>query len=388
MEDRLRPVSRAGPVAAGGRVAPASFAQQRLWFLDQYMVSAPHAYNIPLAIRFRGLLEEGALKRTLDEIIQRHEILRTTFVAHSGQPMQVIAAHLDPALSVTDLSHLPASDRDARAASLARQEARQRFDLSQGPLLQAHLLRLAAEEHILLLTLHHIIADGWSVGVLQNELSTLYSAFSTDHPSPLPPLPIQYAQFAVWQHHHLQEKTLEDQLNYWRSILTNDLEPLALPTDFPRPGSQTFNGAQFPITLPQDLVEALKALGQEEGASLFIVLAAGFKTLLYRTSHQTDITIGTPIANRTRPEIEPLIGPFANTLVLRADLSGNPTVRELLRLPGAGRPAARRAAGGKSLAPKPGPDLERGAGIVRCGGNWRDRAAHAFPWPGLSPFGP
>jgi len=308
---------------------PLSFAQQRLWFLDQ-LKPGNSTYNIPAAMRLRGPLNVAALEQSLNEIVRRHEALRTTFASVEGQPIQIISPPEPFTLSIADLRQLPETEREPEARRLATEEARRPFDLAQGPLLRTTLLRLGEEEHVLLLTMHHIVSDGWSMGILFRELSTLYEAFSAGKPSPLPELPIQYADFAVWQLQWLQGEVLEAQLAYWRKQLAGAPSMLELPTDRPRPTVQTYRGDRQSVVLSKTLSEALKALSQGEGVTLFMTLLAAFKALLYRYIGQDDIVVGTPIANRNRVETEGLIGFFVNTLVLRTNLSGNPSFRELL----------------------------------------------------------
>ena len=308
---------------------PLSFAQQRLWFLDQLEPGSP-VYNLPIALRIAGPLDAGILVQSLDEILQRHETLRATFPAVDGQPVQIISPPKPPTLRRIDLQDLPVNEREAEALRLATEEARQPFDLAQGPLFRAKLLRLAEEEHILLLTIHHIVSDGWSFNVLMRELEALYTAFSIGQPSPLPPLPIQYADFAHWQRQWLQGEVLETQLAYWKQQLAGALPVLELPTDRPRPAVQTFRGARQSLRLPASLIQPLNALSQQEDVTLFMTLLAAFQTLLYRYTGQEDILVGSPIAGRTWTELEGLIGFFVNTLVLRTDLSGNPSFQQLL----------------------------------------------------------
>ena len=310
-------------------VFPASFAQQRLWFLDQLEPESP-AYNIPAAYRLRGPLHVPALEQAISEIVRRHETLRTTFHAADGQPFQRVAPHRPLALPIVDLRGLPEEGNDARALQLATEEAHRPFDLAQGPLFRATLVQLAEEEHVLLLTMHHVISDGWSKRVLNRELTALYGAFSTGNPSPLPELPIQYADFAVWQRQWLQGEVLEAQLSYWRQQLGGSPPVLELPTDRPRPAVQTYRGARQSFRLPKPLSDALKALSQREGVTLFMTLLAAFQILLHRHTDEEDLLVGSPIAGRNQVEVEGLIGFFVNTLVLRTDLSGNPTFRELL----------------------------------------------------------
>ena len=311
-------------------VFPASFAQQRMWFFDQFEPGSP-GYNIPSAVRMTGRLNVAALEQALNEVVRRHETLRTTFAVQDGQPVQVISPALQLKLTVTDLQHLAETEREAEAMRLVEAEAREPFNLSQGPLLRARLLQCGAEDFIFLCTMHHIISDGWSMSVFIGELTTLYHAFSNGRPSPLAELPIQYADYAHWQRAWLQGEVLEAQLAYWKKQLGGELPVLNLPTDRPRPAVQTSAGANLHTTFSRELTEAIQRLSRHEGATLFMTLMAAFQTLLYRYTGQTDITTGSPIANRQRPEIEGLIGCFINTLVLRSDLSGNPTFRELLR---------------------------------------------------------
>ena len=308
---------------------PLSFAQQRLWFLDQLIPDAP-IYNIPLAYRVTGELNVGALEQSLSEIVRRHEALRTTFTAVDGQPIQVIAPEINLTLPVVDLREIAEAERKEEVQRLAIQEAQQPFDLTQGPLLRVKLLRLDEAEHFLLLTMHHIVSDGWSLGVLMRELGVLYEGFSTGKPASLPELPIQYADFALWQRECLSGEVLESNLAYWKQQLGGELPVLELPTDRPRPPVQTYRGARQSFELSKDLTDELNALSRREGVTLFMTLLAAFKVLLYRYTGQEDVIVGSPIANRNWAEIEGLIGFFGNTLVLRSDLSGTPSFRELL----------------------------------------------------------
>jgi len=311
-------------------VFPASYAQQRLWILDQLEPGSPF-YNIPAAVRLTGKLDRSALQRALDEIGFRHETLRTTFSVQEGEPVQVIALDRPFDLPVVDLQTLPPEQREAEVQRLAVEEARAPFDLRRGPLFRARLLCLGADEHVLLLTMHHIISDGWSIGVFIHEVAVLYTAFSAGQPSPLPDLPIQYADYAIWQRDRLKETGLDSQVAYWKEKLGGELPVLKLPTDRPRPAAQTFRGATTSRHLPLRLAMRLKSFSRAEDATLFMTLLAAFQALLYRYSGQEDLCVGSPIANRTRAEVEGLIGFFVNTLVLRADLSGEPSFRELLR---------------------------------------------------------
>lgn len=312
-------------------VLPLSFAQQRLWFLDRLDPGNP-AYNIPYGVRLKGSLDLIALERSLNEIVRRHEILRTTFTSVEGEPVQQIVSSCTLPLKEIDLESLPESKREEELQQLIQLEAWQPFDLSREPLLRVSLVKLAPGDRVLLLTMHHIISDAWSIEVFVREAAILYEAFAAEKPSPLPELPIQYADFALWQRQWLQGKVLETQLNYWKQQLEGAIPLLPLPTDFPRPAVPTFQGARQTLELPKSLTESLKALSHQAGTTLFITLLSAFKVLLYRYTSQTDISVGTPIANRNRSETEKLIGFFVNTLVLRTDLSGNLTFRELLAL--------------------------------------------------------
>ncbi len=308
---------------------PLSFAQQRLWFLEQLGPGTP-LYNIPSAVRFIGQLDVVALEQSLNEIVRRHEILRTIFATVDGQAVQVITPQLSLRVSLVDLSSLPPAEREPEALRLAAEEAQRPFDLVRGPLLRARLLRLDEEDHVALLTMHHIVSDGWSTGVLVQEIAALYPAFSAGQPSPLPDLPIQYADFAHWQRQWLQGEVLEKQLDYWKRQLAALPPSLELPTDRPRPAIQSYRGAHKMFALPKSISESLKILSHQEGTTLFITLLAAFQALLFRYTGQEDISVGAPIANRNRGETEKLIGFFVNTLVMRTDLSGNPSFRELL----------------------------------------------------------
>ncbi|MCL5996770.1 MAG: amino acid adenylation domain-containing protein, partial [Chloroflexi bacterium] len=323
-----RPLPPIQPALRDG-VLPLSFAQQRLWFLDQ-LQPGNLAYNAPLAVRLTGKLDVAALEQSLNELVRRHEVLRTTYISVDGQPCQVIVPTLLLRLPTESLEHLSQPERQGEAVRLAREEARRPFDLMRGPLLRARLLRLAEDEHIALLTMHHIVSDGWSAGVLMREIARLYEAFSTRQPSPLPDLTIQYADFAVWQRQWLQGDVLQEQLDYWKQQLSHSPPLLELPTDHPRQAVQTSVGAHQTFTFPTSLAQALKALCQREGVTLFMTLLAAFQTLLGRYSNQDDVCVGTPIANRNRSELEDLIGFFVNTLVLRAHLSPTMSFRDLL----------------------------------------------------------
>lgn len=313
---------------AGPRVAPMSFAQRRLWFLAQLVPGNPF-YNVDSAIRLRGPLQVTALVRSLQEIIARHGTLRTTFAHLSGQSVQLVHARLNLGVAEVDLAHLAEPERTRQALLQIREEGRRPFDLGRGPLIRCSLLRLAADDHVLVITLHHIIADGWSMGVLLHELSALYGALRLDLASPLPPLPLQYADFAARQAERLDDTVIGDQLGYWRRELA-DLPQLELPTDRPRPAMPSFAGGRSYFEIEESTTETLRALGRREGATLFMVLLAGFQILLHRYSGQDDIAVGTPIAGRNQVDLEGLIGFFVNTLVIRGRLGGDPTFRAML----------------------------------------------------------
>ncbi|HEY0726768.1 MAG TPA: amino acid adenylation domain-containing protein, partial [Pyrinomonadaceae bacterium] len=306
-----------------------SFSQQRLWFLYQLEPSTS-AYNIPTAVRLTGSLDSDALRRTLNELVRRHEILRTYYGMADGRPAQFVGPPIDLSIELLDLSELADGDRESRMLEVAEEEARKPFDLTRAPLLRAGLVRLGPQEHVLLLTVHHIVSDGWSQGVMVREVGKLYQAFSEGKESPLEELPVQYADFAQWRRNWLTGDVLDQQLAYWRRQLAGDLPALDLPTDRPRPEVQSFRGATLTTTLRPGLSDALGVVCRREGVTLFMLLLAAFKALLYRYTGQDEIVIGAPIANRNNVETENLIGFFVNTLVLRTDLSGDPHCPELL----------------------------------------------------------
>ncbi len=308
---------------------PLSFAQQRLWYLDQ-LLPGTALYNLPAAVRFQGDFDPVLLERSLNTVIARHEALRTTFRTVNGHPMQLVAPTLHITLPVVDVRDLPRTEHAAVIRARFGAEAARSFDLEYGPLIRGVLLHLATEEYILLLTMHHSISDGWSMGVLVRELAAGYAAFAAGALPMLPPLPIQYADFAAWQRAWLQGETLDRYIAYWKEQLAGAPEYLDLPTDRPRPSQQSFRGAALSFALAEPLTADLKALSRREGATLFMTLLAAFAALLARYAHQDELLIGTPIANRNRTEIEDLIGFFVNTLVLRIDLSDAPTFRTLL----------------------------------------------------------
>ena len=304
-----------------------SFAQQRIWFLDQ-MEPGGSTYNMSAALQLRGHLDVNALVRSLDEIVRRHASLRTTFPVREGRPVQVVAPELCLELPIVELGPAAVGQR---ARVLASEEASKPFDLARGPLLRVCLLKAGDQEHVLLVTLHHIVSDGWSISVFVRELAVLYEAFLDGHPPFLAELPIQYPDFAYWQRQYLRGRVRERELAYWRERLGGDLPALALPTDRPRPPVQRhFRSASLAKTLSQELSSALELLAGQYGSTLFMVLLAAFEVLLHRLSGQDDVVVGTPVAGRDQKETEGLIGCFLNTLVMRCDLSGNPSFSDLL----------------------------------------------------------
>ncbi len=315
----ITPVSR-------DRDLPLSFAQRRMWFLNQLEPESAY-YNVPLAMRLTGRLDTDALEKAINEVIRRHEVFRTTFPTVDGDPIQVIHQATSLPLTVEDIS----GEGEDRAIELAAEESAKPFDLTVWPLLRIRLLKLGSEEFVALLTVHHIISDGWSMGVLVREIAALYAAFVEGKTSPLTELPLQYADFAAWQQEWLHGNVLEEQLDYWKKQLSGAPTVLELPTDRPRPAMQKFHGATERFAVPKDVAEQLLALSRQENATLFMTLLAAFNVLLYRYTGQRDILLGTPIANRNRAEIEDLIGFFVNTLVLRAQMEGDETFLSLLR---------------------------------------------------------
>ncbi|WP_234017158.1 non-ribosomal peptide synthetase [Nostoc sp. 'Lobaria pulmonaria (5183) cyanobiont'] len=309
---------------------PLSFAQQRLWFLAQLEPNSPF-YNVPAAVRLQGELNFNALQQSFNEIVCRHEALRTNFQTVEGQAIAVISKAKPLILPKIDISELPLNRQEVEVRQQALQEVQTPFELTSDLLLRVKLLRLNEQEHIVLLTMHHIVSDGWSVGVLMQELAKLYPAFFNQQLSPLAELPIQYVDFAVWQREWLQAEVLQSQLSYWRKQLQGAPELLELPTDYLRPAIQTFWGANYSFELSKELSASLNKLSQQQGSTLFMTLLAAFQTLLWRYTGQEDIVVGSPIANRNRAEIEGLIGFFVNTLVLRTNLAGNPSFEELIK---------------------------------------------------------
>ncbi|PYV72854.1 MAG: hypothetical protein DMG96_24850 [Acidobacteria bacterium] len=312
-------------------VFPASFAQERLWFLDK-LEPGNSLYNVPFAARISGKLNVKTLEKSFAQLIARHEILRTVFsVDENDNLIQVVSLEPDFRLPVQDWGAVPegstAFDWQQRIVELARKP----FDLARGPLMRVELLRLGEDGHILSLTLHHTIVDGWSWPILLEELATLYEAFADGKPSSLPEPPIQYGDYAAWQKDSLQGEHLEELQAYWKRQLENAPGILELATDFSRPAVQTYRGDTESVVLPKDLLRRVEKFALTEGCTLFMVLLSAYNLLLSRYTHQDDIVVGTPVAGRDRSELEPLIGLFVNILALRTDLSGNPAFRELLR---------------------------------------------------------
>ena len=307
---------------------PLSFAQERLWFLDR-LEPGTALYNIPSAIPLASAVDPAILERSIREIVRRHEVLRTTFTTDGDRPVQVVHPELPFGLDVREHRSV-VRDREALASETADAEARRPFDLGRGPLLRAVLLRFGAADNLLLLTIHHIVFDGWSLGVFFRELSALYEAFAAGRPSPLPELPIQYSDFAGWQRQWLQGEVLAGHVDYWRGKLAGAPPMLRLPIESSRPEDQTFVGTMISFELAEELTGGLRELTRSCGVTLFMTLLAAYKTLLYRYTGQEDLVVGSPIANRNRAELEGLIGFFVNTLVLRTHLGGNPSFRELL----------------------------------------------------------
>ncbi|MBD0385365.1 MAG: hypothetical protein ICV54_02245 [Nostoc sp. C3-bin3] len=309
---------------------PLSFAQQRLWFLDQLEPENP-AYNISGAVQLTGLLNIAALKQSFDALVQRHEVIRTTFAIVQEQAMQVIAPNLEFKIPIVDLQDLPENQQQQQIQTLITEEQAHPFNLAQGPLLRVTLLRLNPKDHVMLFSMHHIISDGWSMGILIQEIAKLYEAFSTGKTPVLPELPIHYADFAVWQRQWLQTQALETQLAYWKSQLAGKLPVLNLASVNPRPQVSSYRGASYSFNISANLSQELQELSHQAGVTLFMTLLAAFQILLYRYTKQEDIIVGSPIASRNYSELEGLIGFFINILVLRTNLSDNPTFKKLLQ---------------------------------------------------------
>ncbi|HYG61719.1 MAG TPA: condensation domain-containing protein [Thermoanaerobaculia bacterium] len=309
--------------------APLSFGQERMW-LHERLQPGGGAYNTSMALRLLGPLDPGTLRRSLEEVVRRHETLRTTFSEERGSPVQTAGPPFSVALPMADVAALPAEAREAEARRLAGRELLRPFDLWRGPLFRVLLLRLEREEHVLSVSMHHIVSDAWSMGVLVRELSVLYQAFAAGRPSPLPELPMQYAELVRWQRGRLEGEGLERLLNWWRERLAGAPEVVEVPTDLPRPAVRCFRGGLRVRQLPPALAAAAARLGGEQSATLFIVLLAAFELLLHARTGRSDLVVGVDVANRTRPEAEAIIGLFVNQLVLRVGLQGDPPFLELL----------------------------------------------------------
>ncbi|HSF40226.1 MAG TPA: condensation domain-containing protein [Thermoanaerobaculia bacterium] len=317
------------PRSRVGDPAPLSYAQRRLWFIDQFEPGSS-LYNMPTVLRVKGPLRSEVLTRTLSEIVRRHEVLRTVFAAPEGSPVQVIQPATPFLLPLVDLSGLPASPREAEILLLAAEEAKRPFDLARGPLFRGVLLQLASEEHVAALTMHHVVSDSWSMGVLVREVTALYPAFLEAKPSPLPEFPIQYADFAVWQRGWLRQEVLEGLVAYWHQRLAGAPSQLDLPGARPRPAVLSQRGRARHRRFSHPLLAQLRALGRRESATLFMTLLAPLLALLHSRTGATDLVVGTDVAGRDRRELEGLIGFFINQLPLRTNLTGDPTLRELL----------------------------------------------------------
>ena len=309
---------------------PLSYPQQRMWLLEKLSAGSA-AFNLAVGLRVCGALDLGALARTFGEVVRRHEVLRTTFPVRDGVPAQVVSPPRPPAMPVCDLAGLEGSRREAEARRLAAADARRSFDLARGPLVRLRVLRLAAAEHLVTVAMHHLVGDAWSFGVLTSEVSRLYDSFRRGQPSPLGELPIQYADYALWQRRWLSGEVLERRLEYWRRTLAGAPTSLSLPQDRTRAALQSFHGRRLPVVLESPLASALRALGRREGASLYMTALTGFLVLLSQYTGQRDLVVGSVIANRERAEVAKLIGFFANTLVLRVDLGEGATYADLLR---------------------------------------------------------
>ena len=319
---------RSIPIRTVREVVPCSFAQQRLWFLNQLEPDSP-AYNEPRALRLTGLLDVAALEKAFNQIVERHEILRTTIALVDVEPVQQIVARRTIALPVIDLRNLNAEKRETESRRVIYETIRRPFNLSQDLMLRVSLLKFDEREHILIVVRHHIASDGWSSAIFWREVTAYYRAFIDGRPPELEELPVQYADYAAWQREQFQRGVLESQITYWREQLKN-LATLQVPTDRPRPVNESFRAAKQALVLSHGLSDELKGLSRKQGVTLFMTLLAGFQALLYRYTAQDDIAVGSLIAGRNRAEIEGLIGFFVNTLVLRIDVSGNPTFREFL----------------------------------------------------------
>src|SRR6185503_9341724 len=316
---KLSPEKRA---LLAAKLPPLSFAQQRMWFLDLYAPNS-HYYTIATAVQLTGPLNVQALEQSFTESIRRHQVLRTNFVMLGDHPVQFINPAGPETLPVIDLSEISIDRRVEHAERIAAEESQRAFDLTNDKLVRLSLLRLDHDKHVLLLAMHHIISDGWSIGILIRELSILYDAYANGRQPQLPPLPIQYTDYAVWQRNWLQGDVLEKELEYWRGELRGAPPVLELPTDRPHPATQSYRGANYTARLSQAASDGLRSLGQEETVTTYMLLLAAFQVFLYRYTGQGDICVGTPIAGRNRIESEALIGLFVNTLVIRTELTND-----------------------------------------------------------------
>jgi len=327
-----RDAAKAAPPRIGRRPAesdvPLSFAQQRLWFFEQLMPGTA-VYNMSFPLRLKIPVNHAALHKSINEIVRRHEALRTTFQTVDGKPLQVVAPALSLELPLIDLRSQPEEDRETELARLVAADGLTPFDLTAGPLLRVRLVRMDLQDYALLIAMHHIVSDSWSINIFFQEFGALYAAFASGQPSPLPELPIQYGDFAVWQRNWLQGEVLQQQLEYWKDKLEG-IGPIDLPCDRPRPSTPSFRGGSVPLIIDFELLSKLRALATQQECTLFMVMFAAFQVLLGRYTGRDDVVVGTPVANRNHGEIEGLIGFFINSLVMRTDLSGNPSFREAL----------------------------------------------------------
>ena len=314
---------------ARDRDLPLSCTQERLWVIDQ-LASGSSAYNIPLVLRLKGVLNIPALEQSLQAIIQRHEALRTSFTSSDNHPVQIIPPETTWSLTRQKLEALKQEELEAQIQQIVAEEVQRPFDLTSDNLFRASLIELNSQENILLITVHHIVFDGWSEGLFWRELASLYQSFSQGEPSSLPDLPIQYVDFAVWQRNCLQGDFLKTLLDYWQQQLGTNLTELKLPTDYPQPQVPTRRSAHYQLVFSPELTAAIKDLSRQSGATLFATLLTTFKILLHRYTEQEQLFVCSPIANRNRPELKNLMGYFVNLLILPIDLAGNPSFRELL----------------------------------------------------------
>ncbi|MFD9722133.1 condensation domain-containing protein, partial [Streptomyces sp. NPDC059076] len=312
------------------RPLPLAYPQQRLWFLDQLIPDNPF-YNLPVGVRIQGRLDVRALHRTVTEIVRRHEVLRTRFPrVEGGRPVQVVEPAGEVPMPVIDVPGGGVEEVLANATAMMEEEAARTFDLARGPVFRASLLRMSPTDHVLVLVLHHMVGDGWSMGVITHEMNALYGAYCVGEESPLPELSVQYGDYSVWQRGWLTDEEVERQLGYWRGKLAGMPPVLELPADRVRPAVSSYEGATRFFTVRREVVDGLRRLAREERATLYMVLLAAYKVLLVRYTGRTDIVVGAPVANRRRAELESLVGFFVNTLALRTDCSGDPSFRELL----------------------------------------------------------